>query len=193
MNLKNIIIKNRCYRRFYQNEKIDYNKILDWIDLARLSSSAKNMQALKYFISNEEETNNEIFQTLQWAGYLKDWKGPEKGEQPSAYVCIFLDKNITDNNYCDHGIAIQSILLGAVNDGYGGCIIAAFNKKTIKKIAKTSEHLEPLIVLALGKPKEIVNIYEIDNNEDIKYWRDENNVHQVPKRKLKDIIISSKP
>jgi len=163
--------------------------LIDFVDLARLSSSAKNMQALKYFISNTEKTNSAIFETLAWAGYIKDWKGPEDGERPAAYIVIFLDTKITTNNYCDHGIAAQSILLGAVEKGFGACIIAAFNKNKISKICNVNEHLKPLLVLALGKPKEIVEVYEINENEDIKYWRDKQKIHHVPKRKLKDIIL----
>jgi nitroreductase len=188
--LKNLIKQNRSYRRFYQKEKIETTLLYNWIDLARLSASAKNMQALKYFVSNKEEINSKIFETLAWAGYLKEWKGPVEGERPAAYIVISLDKNITENNYCDHGIATQSILLGAVESGYGGCIIAAINKNKLAKIINLPNKHEILLVLALGKPKETVELYEIDNNEDIKYWRTKEMIHKVPKRKLKDIIIN---
>ncbi len=188
--LKELIIKNRSYRRFYQNHKIKKELLLDLIDLARLSASAKNSQALKYYISNDELLNKQIFLSLAWAGFLKDWAGPIDGEQPSAYIVITLDKNITNNNYCDHGIAAQSILLGAVEKDLGACIIAAINKESLTKTLNITDNLEILLVLAIGKPKEEINIYEIDNGEDTKYWRDKNKVHQVPKRKLQDIVIN---
>ena len=190
--LKDLVQKNRSYRRFYQDVKITQNELIELVDLARLAPSAKNNQPLKYFISNTREVNNEIFETLTWAGYLKDWDGPKEGEKPSAYIIVFLDKNITDNNYCDHNLAVQNILLGAVEKDFGGCIIAAFNRKKITEIVSPSKNIEPLLVLALGKPKEEINLYEITPNDDIKYWRDSEQIHQVPKRKLDDIILKNK-
>ncbi len=190
--LKDLVRKNRSYRRFYQNVRISEKNLIDLVDLARLAPSAKNSQALKYFISNTNEINNEIFETLAWAGYLKNWDGPKEGERPSAYIIVFLDKNITDNNYCDHNLAVQNILLGAVEKGLGGCIIAAFNRKIITEIVNPIENIEPLLVLALGKPKEEINLYEINPNDDIKYWRDSNQIHQVPKRKINDILLKKK-
>ena len=188
--LKELISKNRSYRRFFQSHKVEKKILLDLIDLARLSASAKNSQSLKYYISNNEKLNKQIFSSLAWAGFLKDWQGPVDGEQPSAYIVITLDKEITNNNYCDHGIAAQSILLGAVEKALGGCIIAAINKKSLIETLNIPENLEILLVIAIGKPKEEINIYEIENDEDTKYWRDKNQVHQVPKRKLKDIVIN---
>jgi nitroreductase len=188
--LKELLLKNRSYRRFYQSETISKETLLDFINLARFAPSAKNSQPLKYYISNSETTNSEIFSTLSWAGYLTDWDGPIEGEQPSAYIVVLLDKNITENNFCDHGFAIQTILLAAVEKGFGGCTIAAFNKTKLSKIINTPENMQELLVIALGKPKETVNIYEISDNESIKYWRDENKIHKVPKRKLIDIVIN---
>ncbi len=187
--LKDLVQKNRSYRRFYQNVEISKNDLIELVDLARYASSAKNNQPLKYYISNTGEINNKIFDTLAWAGYLKDWAGPQEGEKPSAYIIVFIDKNITDNNYCDHNLAVQNILLGAVEKKFGGCIIAAFNRKKIKEIVNSGENIEPLLVLALGKPKEEVNLYEINPGDDIKYWRNSEQIHQVPKRKLKDILL----
>ncbi|MCK4595196.1 nitroreductase family protein, partial [candidate division WOR-3 bacterium] len=90
---------------------------------------------------------------------------------------------------CDHGIAVQSILLGATEKGLGGCIIASIDRKGLKKALGIADSFEILLVLALGKSKEEVVIEEIEEGEDIEYWRDSNEVHHVPKRRLDDIII----
>ncbi|MGM0411328.1 MAG: nitroreductase family protein, partial [Bacillota bacterium] len=82
--LKNLIEKNRSYRKFNENEKIEYETFEELINLARLSASAANRQPLKYIISNTKENNNKIFEELSWAGYIKDWDGPKKGERPPA-------------------------------------------------------------------------------------------------------------
>jgi nitroreductase len=186
--IKDLILKNRTYRRFYQDVKISTNVLPELIDLARLSSSGANLQSLKYLISNENEKNGLIFQHLKWAGYLTDWDGPEDGEKPSAYIIMLGDKEISTNYFWDHGIACQSILLGACEKGFGGCQFGAVNKDGLRSSLNIPDKYEILLVIALGKPKETVVLEELSDSRNIKYWRDDNDVHHVPKRKLKDII-----
>lgn len=188
--IRELISKNRSYRRFDHSVKIENSQIEKWIELARLSSSGRNMQPLKYVICTHEKVNRQIFPNLGWAGYLKEWKGPSEEEQPVAYVAVLLDKSLAENYYCDDGIAIQSILLGAVEDGYGGCIIGSVNKSKVAKILLLPDNLEILYMLALGKPTEKV-VLETAENGEIKYWRDEGQVHHVPKRPLDEIIFKS--
>ena len=186
--LRDLVLKNRSYRRFYQSEIITETQLRDWVDLARNSASARNAQPLRYFLSTGDPFNAIIFENLTWAGYLTDWPGPEEGERPSAYILMLRETLIPGHYLCDDGIASQSILLGATEAGFGGCIIHSVNRRKIHELLKLPEHLEIVQVLALGKPKETVVLDEIKNGE-IKYWRDENQVHHVPKRTLDEIIV----
>jgi len=186
--LKDLILKNRSYRRFYQSEKISQDQLREWIDLARNSASVRNAQSMKYILSTDELLNAQIFEQLAWAGYLTTWKGPEEGERPSAYIVLLNDTLISGNYFCDDGIVLQSILLGATEAGFGGCIIHSVNRNKLREILNLSDQYEILYVLALGKPKETVVLDEIKDG-DIKYWRDENQVHHVPKRSLDEIIL----
>ncbi|HVN70906.1 MAG TPA: nitroreductase family protein [Desulfomonilia bacterium] len=187
--LRDIVIKNRSYRRFFQDHAISQDELKGLVDLARLSPSAANMQPLKFFISSDPETNARIFPFLAWAAYLKDWPGPIEGERPSGYIIILGDKSITTNFWCNHGIAAQSMLLGAVEKGLGGCMIAAINKKGLSDAFNIPEHYEILLVIALGKPKEEVRIEDLGPDRDIKYFRDASGVHHVPKRSLNEVIV----
>jgi len=187
--IKELILLNRTYRRFFQDVKIDKADLEGFIDLARLSSTAANLQALKYIISNDEVKNSRIFPHIKWAGYLTDWDGPVEGERPSAYIIILGDKDISKNYWWDHGIASQSILLGAVEKGFGGCMFGAVDKKALAQSLSIPEQYEILVVIALGKPKEEVVLEELKDAKNIKYYRDENQVHHVPKRALRDIIL----
>lgn len=159
------------------------------IDAARLSGSGRNAQQLKYYISYEKENNNKIFPQLSWAGYISDWAGPMPGERPSAYLVQLHDTTLGNNYYCDDGIAAQSILLTAVEQGLGGCIIASVKKDALSNMLQLPDHLKIIQVIALGLPIEQVVIEEIQNG-DIKYWRDENDVHHVPKRSLDELVIN---
>ena len=188
--IRDLVIKNRTYRRFFENEKIDRKTLEELVDLARLSPSGGNMQSLKYIISFEKKDNDKIFPNLVWASYLKDWDGPCEGERPSAYIVVLSDTKINKNFFWDHGIASQSILLGAAEKGLGGCQFGVFKEKPLRKELDIPEQYKVIMVIALGKPKETVVLEDIKDSSDIKYWRDENKVHHVPKRKLNDLIIN---
>jgi nitroreductase len=187
--IRDLIIKNRSYRRFYEDEPIKMELLEELVDLARSSASAGNKQSLKYILSTLPDKNALIYPTLAWAGYLKDWDGPQPGERPSAYIIILGDSGISEKFYCDDGIAAQSMLLGAVEKGLGGCIIGSIKREKLRDILSLDEQYKILLVLALGKPKEQVVIEDAIDG-DIKYWRDEEQVHHVPKRRLVEIILN---
>jgi nitroreductase len=187
--LAELVRKNRSYRRFYQDVPIKLEALRELVDLGRLSASAMNLQPLKYVLSCEPEKNTLIFNTLGWAAYLKDWKGPDEGERPSAYVIILCDTEINRSPGCDHGIAAQSILLGAAEKGLGGCMIATVNRKELSQLLNLEPRYDIVLVIALGKPKESVVIDEVGPDGSVKYWRDGQAVHHVPKRALDDIIV----
>jgi nitroreductase len=190
--LRELILQNRSYRRFHQEVTIDHSTLQELVDLARHSASSRNRQPLKYMLSCNADTNALIFRTLQWAGYLRDWPGPAEGERPSAYIIILGDKDVAESFSCDHGIAAQSIMLGAVEKGLGGCIIASIERKELSRALNIPPRFEILLALALGKPAETVVIEDMKPDGDIKYWRDSDGVHHVPKRLLDELIIGLK-
>lgn len=189
MDLKRLVYSNRSVRRFKESENISNELLENLIELARNAASARNDQPLKYFISSQADLNSKIFPHLKWAGYLSDWNGPEVGERPSAYILILGDTQISENFECDAGIAMQSILLGAVECGLNGCIIGSINRPTLGKELQIPDHHKILYVLALGAPAENIILEEMNTNRDTRYWRDSEGNHHVPKRSLKDIIL----
>lgn len=184
-----LIKGNRSYRRFHQEVPVSLETLKDLVDLARMSASAANLQPLKYLISGEPSSNADIFSCLAWAGYLKDWPGPSEGERPAAYIVVLGDTEISKNFGCDHGIAAQSILLGARAQELGGCMLGSIQRDRLRQLFKIPENLEILLVIALGRPKETVVLEEVAPDGSIKYWRDAAGVHHVPKRRLEDIIL----
>ena len=186
--IKELVTKNRSYRRFYENEPVGESTLRDLVDLGRLSPTGRNLQPLKYMLSCDPQKNDLIFPQLSWAGYLGGWK-PAEGERPAAYIIVLGDKELTTNFGIDPGIAAQSILLGAVEQGLGGCMISSIRRIELAKLLNIPERYEILLVIALGKPKEVVQLEPMNESGDVKYWRDEAQVHHLPKRALKDIII----
>lgn len=187
--LIDIVKKNRSYRRFFENKLVDKSDLLNIVELARFCPSGRNLQPLKFFVSNDSLLNKKIFPTLAWAGYLKDWNGPVEGERPSAYIVVLEDQTISSSTQWDQGIMAQTIMLGAAEKGLGGCIIASVRKDELSKILNLPEHLKVALVLALGFPKELVEVESIPENGSVVYWRDEKEVHHVPKRNLDELIV----
>jgi nitroreductase len=189
MKFHEIVRKSRSYRRFDEQKEIPQLALLKLVDNARLIPSGSNLQPLKYYIV-EYDQRNIVFPFLKWAGYLADWDGPVEGERPSAYIVIVSDKKISPNVKWDHGIAAQTILLGAASKEMGGCIIGSIDREGLAAALSISEDYTIELVIALGYPVEKVVIKEIENGDDIKYYRDSEGTHYVPKRKLADIILN---
>ena len=187
--LRDLILKNRSYRRFNEEVDIKLDALRELVDVARLSASAKNVQPLKYMLSCDRRKNSLIFPHLVWARFLTNWPGPSEGERPSAYIIILGDTEVSRFWDYDAGIAAQSILLGATEKGLGGCMIANIRKEGLRKTLNIPARYELLLVLALGKPKEEVVLETVGASGDTKYWRDSEGVHHVPKRPLDEIII----
>jgi len=188
--LKDLVKRNRSYRRFYEDYKIDRDTLKELVDLARLTPSAANLQTIRYILSCEPEKNSLIFSALSWAGYLKDWPGPPEGERPSAYIVILEKKEETmPFSACDRGIVAQTILLGATEKGLGGCIFGSVKRDSLRASLNISPEYEIPLVIALGKPKEEVMIEKVGPDGNIKYWRDDKNIHYVPKRSLDELIV----
>jgi nitroreductase len=188
--LRDLVLKNRSYRRFHEEHEISGEILLELVDLARLSPSAANQQQLRFYLSNNPEINEFIFSCCSWAGYILDWSGPKQGERPSAYIVIMGNALFSHHLMIDLGIAAQSILLGAAEKELGGCCIASVEKDLLHETLEFPEDLEILLVIALGKPLEKVVLDTMsEKDEDIRYWRDKEGIHHVPKRSLDDIIV----
>jgi nitroreductase len=186
--LHELITHSRTIRRFKQ-APISRETLLELVDLARLSPSGANRQPLKYFLSCDGVTNGKIFPYTAWAGYVQDWSGPPEGERPTAYIAVLLDTAISKDAGCDHGIAAQSIMLGAAEKGLGGCMIGSVKREGLSKALGLDQRYEILLVLALGEPLEKVVLEPLGADGSVKYFRTPDGVHHVPKRTLQEIVV----
>lgn len=185
---KELVRKNRSYRRFFAEKSISRDTLTELVDCARLSPSAANLQRIRYAIFNTEDENARIFDTLAFAAYIKDvWQGPKPCERPAAYVVLLTETKPDTNLAIDIGIAAQTLLLAATERGIGGCMFRSFSHDVVKSVVG-KDSLEPELVIALGYPSEKVEICRVKDG-DIKYYRDENDVHVVPKRSIEELII----
>jgi len=189
MNFRELVMTCRSYRRFDGNYPVTEDTVRELVELACYVPSARNLQPLKYISVCDPLTVDALYPSLAWAGYLADWPGPVEGERPPAFIVMLGDLEISKDFGCDSGIAAQTILLGATSMGLGGCIIGAFQREKIRELLKIPETFSPLMVIAIGKPVETVVIDQMGNNDSVRYFRDANGIHHVPKRVVEDILL----
>ncbi len=187
--LKNLVLKNRSYRRFDNSVAIPMSTLEELVDLAGACPSAANKQPLRFILSTSPKDNDAIFDCLKWAAYLKDWDGPTPTERPSAYIVMCNTAKDWDFAKFDLGIMGQTMLLGAVEKGFGGCMVGAIDREKLRGHFALAPELEVSLVLALGKPAEDVRIVDLPADGSIKYYRDEAGKHYVPKRSRSELIL----
>ena len=186
---KELVDKSRSHREFKLGGVIPREKLESWILNASHSPAAMNLQTLKYKIIDSPEGVAELMPITRWASSLSI-KLPPEGHGPSAFIAICHDSSITPMKpifMIDVGIAAQTIMLSAAEDGFGGCIIGSAAAEKISEVLKLDDHLEPVLLLGLGVPQDSVVLTVADGS--VTYYRNENNVHFVPKRPLDEIII----
>jgi nitroreductase len=188
MTLKNLVKRNRSYRKFYANELIPEETLITFIELAQKTPSSKNIQPLKYIPVTKKEETDFVFNQLSWAKHLKNWNGPDPDERPPAYLIMLMDKKLNENALIDAGISAQTILLGATETGLGGCIIRTVDRQAVRNFYTIPEYLEIIQVIALGKPRQEVRLTALKRDGDYHYYQDEHGVHWVPKRSLEELI-----
>ncbi len=189
--LKDLVLRTRSTRRFYEDIEIPLATLREFVDLARQCASTRNAQPLKYVLSVSRDMNKRIFPLLAWAGYLKDWGGPPEGERPAAYIVLLGDASLSQSCETDAGIAAQTMLLAAREAGLGGCVIGSVKREALATLLGLPEQLKILYVMVLGKPKEEVVLEPMPADGDVRYWRDEAQVHHVPKRHLNEVIVGA--
>lgn len=188
--LNDLVLKNRSYRRFDGKRAVSGETLEQLVELARICPSSRNQQALKFMAVNRPDQCEKLFPCLAWAGYLKDWDGPIAEERPTAYIIILGDTQVGSGFETDLGICAQTILIGAVEKELGGCMIGSIKRDQLRILFSIPPSLEILLVLAIGKPVEKVVIEPVKDG-DIRYWRDQNQIHHLPKRSLQEILITS--
>jgi nitroreductase len=193
MSFRDLVLRTRTIRRFREVEPVPLESLESFVDLARLTASAGNLQPLRYALCCNAEINQTVFECLGWAAYLPAWPGPAEGERPAAYIVMLRDGDVAENCDVDAGIAAQTVMLAASAQGLGGCILASVNREKLAAALDIPDSMHILLVLALGKPAEKSVLEPLGSEGSVKYWRDLAGVHHVPKRELSEVIVARFP
>jgi len=191
--LKDLVAKNRSYRGYDESVKLTRDQLVDIVDAARLTPFSQNFQSFKYYLSWEAEQNAIIQPLTGWARWLQPTQLPREGKCPTGFIVICYDKDIgpgAPRFSKDVGIVAQTMLLRAVEMDLGGIMIGNFSPEKISTALELPDNLVPQLIVAIGKPDEEIVLTEVAEDGEINYYRDENDVHYVPKRKLEDLLVN---
>ncbi len=184
--IKELVMRTRTIRRFYRENVVSIETLKELVDIARFSSYGVNLQALKYILCNDSTKNALIYECIDLGGR----RLPEV-DRPPAYILVLGDTTIATNFGCNHGIAVQNIMLGATEMGLGGCILGNIQRVKIIEAFSIPPQYEVLLILAIGKPKEKVVLEVLKPGQTTRGWWDENGVRHVPKWPLDDVIAGA--
>lgn len=188
--LLDLIKAARSYRRYDASKPLTIETVKGFVDAARLTPSAGNLQRLRYLALTDKSEVLALTKEVKWAGYLADWDGPTEEEAPTAYL-LLLSPESTGVSLIDVGIAAETILLAATEQGYGGCMILNFPREELTKRYHLAGKYRIELVISLGVPAEQVELESVKDDE-IRYYRDRNGVHHVPKRKIDEVFLTPK-
>ena len=184
-----LVKSTRSTRRYKPGKPITTADLRELVDLARQTPSAYNRQPLKYILVTDPKVRDDVFSTLSWAKALTEWGGPTEDQRPGAFIIILGDRNLSDAVLYDHSIAGQTMLLGARARGLAGCLLASADRDRLRPMLDIDDHLDILLILALGYQGEEITLEPLPSSGETKYWRDAQGGHHVPKRSLDDLIV----
>ncbi len=189
---KDLVKRSRSYRGYDESRKITREELMEFTDCARFAPSSVNRQPFCYYLANEPEQLAVIQPLTGWARALPGKGLPYPGHRPTAFIVICQDTDWEKDLarfQKDVGIVAQTMLLAAAETGLGGIMIGNFSPEKVAAALALPENLIPVLIVAFGKPDETVVLTEALPGESLNYYRDEADVHYVPKRRLEDVIL----
>lgn len=183
--LRRLLQHNRSYRGYDNSFVVRQDQLRRIIEVATLCPSARNQQVLRFRPVLKDESDK-VLSHIRLGGALPELHLPFPGNEPNAFVVIC--STVEESKYVDMdlGIVAQSMLLQATEIGLGGICIGAFDHEPIKEALNLA--YEPLLVLAIGRPKESIELVECHEGDSLTYYRN-NDIHYVPKLSLDDLIL----
>lgn len=189
MDFLALVREARSCRRFDESSPLTQND-LDWLlECARLAPSARNAQELRFISVTPGPMLDKLFPLTRWAGALKDWKGPQQGERPTAFIAVLMPVNAGYLICYDVGIACQTMQLAATSRGWGACMIQSFEHKAAAELLNVPETLKIALLLGLGVAVEKRVVAAMPEDGSVTYWSDGQGVHHVPKRALSELLL----
>ena len=187
MDIEKALLERRTIR-FYQQKPVPQEDLRFMIDAARQTSSASNLQRLRFIVVTTPSKVLEVLSKTAWAGLVKPRRTPVAGVTgPTAFIAVTAPENANGIVYADAGAAIQSMQLAAWSKGLGCCWIGSIDKAAMKQILQVPEGREVMFVVSVGYPAEAPCSEDVHSVDKIAYYLDDANRLHVPKLAQEEI------
>lgn len=177
-SLDTLLLKNRSYRAYDSQYKVHQIQLDAMIAVNTRIASGMNAQRLRFRCVTDEAESAKVLGLIRMGAALKELSLPLPGTEPQAFIVVCSSVGENQTVLIDLGISLQSMLLKAVEMGLGGLIVRNFDHKALQQALDLP--LEPIAVLAVGKPAEKVELVEVHRGDSLDYYR-RDGVHFVPK------------
>ncbi|UCG53994.1 MAG: nitroreductase family protein [Dehalococcoidia bacterium] len=145
------LAKKRYSVRAYKSTPIEYGKLQEVLNAARIAPTAANRQPFQLIIIQTQGRKEELLRI-----YNKPWFV----EAPLIIcICSIPSESWTrkdGKNYCDVDVAIamDHLILAATEQGLGTCWVGAFEPGEARKVLKLPDGIEPIAFTPLGYPND---------------------------------------
>ena len=183
--LDRLLLRNRSVRGYDPRFVVREEQLRRIIAVCTRIPSARNQQVLRFRPVPADEAHK-VLPHIRMGGALPELHLPTPGSEPNAYILICA--TVPEDRWVsiDLGIAAQSMLLQATEIGLNGLCIGAFDRAALREAFGLPS--DPLLVLAIGRSAERIELVEIGAEEPHAYYRN-GGTHYVPKVRVEDLII----
>lgn len=185
-SLSTLLRRNRSYRGYDKSCIITEAQLHRIVEVCTKVPSGRNQQVLRFKLLTKATGSDRMQGLYKLGGALPELHLPFPGTEPEAFIILCSSVEPDKWVHMDVGIAAQSMLLKATEMGLGGICIGAFNRNAL--VDTFDLPCEPVLVLAIGKPAEKIELVPVHAGTPLKYYR-ENGTHFVPKIVTNDLIL----
>ncbi len=148
MEFKDIIQKRRSVREF-TDEPVSDEKLRRVLEAARLAPSASNRQAWKFVVVKDSNKRKALTQAANNQAFV--------GQAPIIIVAVALKPERImacgiPSYAVDLAIAMEHVVLAAVDEGLGTCWIGAFSQENVRRIMGIPDKYKVVTVMPMGYP-----------------------------------------
>ncbi|MBD3303648.1 hypothetical protein GF343_00740 [Candidatus Woesearchaeota archaeon] len=137
--------------RNYMDVPVEFEKVGNILDAARLAPSAGNVQDWKFILVTKEETRKKIAEACLKQYWMQD--------APVHIVVVCHPKKVAafygekgEKVYCRHNsaAAVENMLVAAIDQGLGSCWVGAFEEDMLRTALKIPANASPEAVVTVG-------------------------------------------